>query len=82
MPSITPMMSAILPDAPSISCIVDTTSDTTVPPRDATLAAFVAMSFAWRAAPADCVTVDVISSIDAAVCCRLAAADSVRRDRS
>jgi len=82
MPSITPMMSAILREEASMSPIVAMTSDTTLPPRAATLAAQAASSLACRADWAECVTVPESCSIDAAVCCRLLAVCSVRVLRS
>ncbi len=82
MPSITPMMSAIFLDDALISSIVETTCDTTAPPRAATSAAEDASWFAWLAASADWRTVPVSCSIDEAVSCRLDAASSVRVDRS
>ncbi len=82
MPSITPMMSAIWRDEPLISSIVVTTRATTAPPRIATSAAVAASSLAVRALCTEFCTVPFICSIDAAVCCRLDAASSVRDDRS
>jgi len=53
MPSIVPMMSAILRLLWLISSIVETTCDTTLPPRSATLAAEAASWLAVRALSAD-----------------------------
>src|SRR3990167_7920637 len=82
MPSITPMMSAILRELCVISCMLATTWPTTWPPRVAAWAALAASWLAWRAVSADCVTVAVSCSMLAAVCCRLEAVCSVRADRS
>jgi hypothetical protein len=82
MPSITEMMSAILRDEPWMSRMVSTTSLITLPPWVATSALLPASSAAVRALPAVCCTVDEISSMLEADCCRLAAVCSVRRDRS
>ncbi|MCY1211579.1 hypothetical protein D9M72_232930 [compost metagenome] len=82
MPSITPMMSETLTEAFSIWPMVVMTSPITTPPSAATREAAVTDSLACWAELADWLTVAVISSIEAAVCCRLAAADSVRCDRS
>ncbi|MCW0461631.1 hypothetical protein NB717_002699 [Xanthomonas sacchari] len=62
--------------------MVVTTWPTTWPPCEATAAAPVASWLAWRACSAFCLTVEVSSSIEAAVSSRLAACCSVRRDRS
>ncbi|MCW0448845.1 hypothetical protein NB706_001679 [Xanthomonas sacchari] len=82
MPSMTEMMSAILFDEASMPLMVSTTWPTTLPPCEATAAAPTANWLAWRACSAFCFTVEVSSSIDAAVSSRLAACCSVRRDRS
>jgi hypothetical protein len=82
MPSMVPMMSAMRRLLAWISSIVDSTCDTTSPPRVAISAAEAASWLACRAESALCRTVPVSCSIDAAVCCRLLAVDSVRRDRS
>ncbi|MCW0405832.1 hypothetical protein NB689_002989 [Xanthomonas sacchari] len=82
MPSITPMMSAIFFDEASMPFMVVTTWPTTSPPCEATAAAPAASWLAWRAYSAFCLTVEVSSSIEAAVRSRLAACCSVRRDRS
>ncbi|KAG1439679.1 hypothetical protein G6F55_013673 [Rhizopus delemar] len=82
MPSITLMISAICRDEVSIAPIVATTWPTTLPPCEATLCAPIASWLAWRACSAFCRTVEVSSSIDAAVSSRLAACCSVRLDRS
>ncbi len=82
MPSITPMMSAILLELPEMSCIVATTWPITSPPR---LAAWLAVEASWlavRAVSAFWRMVALISSMEAAVCCRLDACDSVRWERS
>jgi len=82
MPSITPTMSEMRRELSVMPAIVATTLSTTPPPRtatsraeDASCDAALALSAFWR-------TVDVICSIDAAVCCRLAACSSVRWLRS
>ncbi|MNN73297.1 hypothetical protein D3C81_1894050 [compost metagenome] len=62
--------------------MVDTTCCTTSPPCEATDAAPMASWLAWRADSAFWRTVEVSSSIEAAVSSRLAACCSVRRDRS
>gem|GEM_PF-2658027 len=82
MPSITLMMSAIFFDEASMADIVVTTWPTTSPPCEATPAAPWASWLAWRACSAFWRTVEVSSSIEAAVSSRLAACCSVRRDRS
>ncbi len=82
MPSITPMMSAILRLDSVICCMLVTTWPTTSPPRSAACAALAASWLAWRAVSADWVTVAVSSSMLAAVSSRLAAVCSVRADRS
>ncbi len=82
MPSITPMMSAMRVEAALIEAIVVTTSSTTRPPLSATSPAPSTSWLAWRALSAFCLTVEVSSSIDAAVSSRLAACCSVRTDRS
>ena len=78
IPSITPMMSAILRELSVMSLIVVTTSDTACPPRTA---ASLAETDNWFACCAVCAllsTVAVICAIDAAVSCTLDAACSVR----
>ncbi len=82
MPSMTLMISAIFFDEASIADIVVTTWPTTSPPCEATPCAPMASWLAWRACSAFCFTVEVSSSIDAAVSSRFAACCSVRRDRS
>ncbi len=82
IPSMTPMMSAILRLLCWMSSMVDTTSPTTLPPRRATSLAPPASWLAWPAVAALCWTVLVNSSMAAAVCCRLLEVDSVRADRS
>ncbi len=82
MPSMTLMMSAIFFEEVSMPLIVVTTWLTTSPPCEATEAAPTASWLAWRACSAFCLTVEVSSSIEAAVSSRLAACCSVRRDRS
>ncbi|MNQ08466.1 hypothetical protein D3C85_212650 [compost metagenome] len=82
MPSITPMMSTIFLDEALIEPIVSTTCDTTAPPFTATSEAETASWFACRALSAFCFTVEVSSSIDAAVCSSELACSSVRDDRS
>ncbi|WP_419187286.1 hypothetical protein, partial [Caldimonas tepidiphila] len=78
MPSITPMMSAILRELAVISSMLLTTWATTSPPRWAVPEAEVASCWAWRAESADWRTVPVSCSMELAVCCRLEAACSVR----
>ncbi|MCW0423362.1 hypothetical protein NB713_001305 [Xanthomonas sacchari] len=82
MPSITPMMSAMRADAALIEAMVATTSSTARPPFSATSPVLSTSWLAWRALSAFCFTVDVSSSIEAAVSSRLAAWCSVRTDRS
>ncbi|MCW0414603.1 hypothetical protein NB689_000357 [Xanthomonas sacchari] len=82
MPSITPMMSPMRRDEDAMPSIVLTTWPTTLPPCTATAAAPAARRLACCAYSAFCLTVEVSSSIDAAVSSRLAACCSVRRDRS
>jgi hypothetical protein len=68
MPSMIPMMSAILREAASIWPMVPTTSRTALPPRAATSLAPTAMSAASRALCELRFTVEASSSIEAAVC--------------
>ncbi len=82
MPSMTLMMSAIFFDEASMADMVVTTWPTTSPPCEATPAAPCASWLAWRACSAFWRTVEVSSSIEAAVSSRLAACCSVRRERS
>ncbi len=82
MPSIVPMMSPMRRELPLISSIVETTCDTTEPPRCATSAAELASWLAVAAESAVCLTVPVSCIIDAAASCRLDAVCSVREDRS
>lgn len=82
MPSITEMMSPMRRDEASIPPIVSTTFPTTPPPCPATREAPLANSLAWRACSAFWCTVEVSSSMDAAVSSKLAACCSVRRDKS
>ncbi len=82
MPSMTLMISAIFLDEPWMSDMVVTTFATTSPPCEATAAAPMASWLAWLACSAFCLTVEVSSSIEAAVSSRLAACCSVRCDRS
>mmetsp|Transcript_59422 Transcript_59422/g.140427 ORF Transcript_59422/g.140427 Transcript_59422/m.140427 type:complete len:247 (+) Transcript_59422:848-1588(+) len=82
MPSMVPMMSAICFELWLMSPMVAMTPCTTSPPRAATLLADAASWVAVWAVSAFWRTVAFISSIDAAVCSRLAACSSVRCDRS
>ncbi len=82
MPSMTEMISAMRLELVSIALMVVTTWPTTSPPCEATLCAPMASWLAWRACSAFWRTVEVSSSIEAAVSSRLAACCSVRRDRS
>ncbi len=82
MPSITPMMSAILRELALISSMVETTPRTTSPPREARSAALAASALAWRAFSELLVTVEVICSMLAAVFSSDADCCSVRDDRS
>ena len=82
MLSITPMMSPILCELSEMPRMVDTTSDTTLPPSAATLLASVAMRLAMDAFCALWLTVALSSSMDAACCCKALACDSVRSLRS
>ncbi|MNV39265.1 hypothetical protein D3C71_1308380 [compost metagenome] len=82
MPSMTEMISAIFLDEVWIALMVVTTWPTTSPPCEATVCAPMASWLAWRACSAFWRTVEVSSSIEAAVSSRLAACCSVRRERS
>jgi hypothetical protein len=82
MPSITPMMSAIFFELPMMASMVATTWPTTSPPRSAAALAEPASSDALRAVSELFCSVEVSSSIEAAVCCRLAACSPVRWLRS
>jgi len=82
MPSITPVMSDTLREDASMEPMVCTTCSTTAPPLRATSEADCARALAWRALSAFCFTLEVISSIEAAVCSSALAWDSVRADRS
>ena len=82
MPSMTPMMSTIFCDDSLIEPIVSTTCATTALPRAAISDAPCASWLAWRALSAFWRTVDVSSSIDAAVSSSAPACCSVRADRS
>ena len=68
MPSITPMMSTILRAEASMPSMVCTTCCITAPPWPATREASLARLAAWLALSALCCTVEVISSMAAAVC--------------
>ena len=82
MPSMTPMMSTILRDEASIEPIVSTTLPTMSPPLAATPEAASASWLAWWALSAFWRTVEVSSSIEAAVSSSELACCSVRADRS
>src|SRR5882724_12070241 len=82
MPSMVPMMSLIFLDDALMSCIVSITSEITAPPRAADSELPEATCAASRTLSAVFLTVDEISSIDEALCSRLAAVCSVRADRS
>jgi len=82
MPSMTPMMSLILRELWLISSMVETTLDTTSPPRAATEAAVLASWLAVLAASADWCTVALSCSMALAVDCRWVAVSSVRWLRS
>ncbi len=82
MPSITPMMSAILRLDAEIASMVCTTWPTAAPPCAAMSLAVPARRSASTAVAALLLTVELSCSIDAAVCCRLAACSSVRWLRS
>ncbi|KAF1067654.1 MAG: hypothetical protein GAK45_01605 [Pseudomonas citronellolis] len=82
MPSMTPMMSAILRAESLIADMVPTTFCTTVPPWVATSEALTARALACRAFSALSFTVLVISSMLDAVSSRLDACCSVRVDSS
>jgi len=82
MPSITPMMSAILREESLIEPMVCTTSDTTAPPLTATTDAADASERAASALSAFCLTAAVNSSIDDAVSSSELACCSVRDDKS
>ncbi len=62
--------------------MVDTTSDTTLPPLLATSEADKASVFAWRALSAFWRTVDVSFSIEEAVSCSEPACSLVRADNA
>ncbi len=76
------MMSTILREEALIAPMVPTTSATTLPPLTATLEADTASWLAWRALSAFCLTVEVSSSIEAAVSSSELACCSVREDKS
>ncbi len=80
--SITPMIWPIWLDEVSIAAIAVTACFTIAPECSASMRAWRTTSLACPAPPAVRVTVAVISSNAAAVCSRLAACCSVRRDRS
>ncbi|MCY1174890.1 hypothetical protein D9M73_151050 [compost metagenome] len=82
MPSITPMMSAILRADSLIADMVSTTFCTTLPPSVATSEALPASELACRAFSALSFTVPVSSSMLDAVSSRLEACCSVRVDSS
>ncbi len=82
MPSITPMMSAILRLDAEIASIVCTTAPTAEPPLAAMSLAEPASRSASTAVAALLLTVELSCSMEAAVCCRLAACASVRWLRS
>ncbi|MNI68878.1 hypothetical protein D3C73_1245970 [compost metagenome] len=80
MPSITPVMSPIRLDAPSMACMVSTTRCMAWLPSLAAPWVEAASSLACRACAAFWRTVAVSSSIEAAVSCRCAACRSLRSD--
>jgi hypothetical protein len=82
MPSITPMMSEILWLLSLMLFMVSTTSATISPPWAATVEALTAIWLAWRALSAFWRTVELSSSMDAAVSSSALACSSVRPDRS
>ncbi len=82
MPLMVPMMSAMRSEPWRIESMVRTTSCTTAPPRAATDEAPETSWWARRADSAFCCTVEVSSSIEAAVSSRLLACSSVRWLRS
>ena len=82
MPSITPMMSAIFLDDALIPFMVSTTFETISPPLPATLDALWASTLAWRVFSAFCFTVELSSSMEAAVSSSALAWCSVRWLRS
>jgi len=82
MPSMTPMMSEILPEDVWISCMVLTTWPMTSPPLTATALALADNCCAWRALSAFWCTVALSCSMAAAVCSRALACCSVRLARS
>ena len=82
MPSMMPVMSAILLERSLMSCMVDTTWLTTVLPFCATSDALAASAVACCALSAFCFTVEVSSSMLAAVSCSDDACASVRWLRS
>ncbi len=82
MPLITLIMSAIFPELAWMLRIVSTTSFTTFPPRSALVEACAASWLACWALPAVSFTVEVSSSMLAAVCTTAADCSSVRDERS
>ncbi len=82
MPSMRAMISLIRADASLISCMVVSTSPMAPWPRRTTSTADRTSWPAWSVAPAVPRTVSVICSMEAEVCCRLAADCSVRAARS
>ena len=82
MPSMMPVISAILVELSLMSCIVSTTWPTTALPFCATDEAFAASALPCCALSAFCFTVDVSSSMLDAVSCSEAACCSVRWLRS
>ena len=82
IPSITPMMSAILRELSVMPSMVCTTWLTTLPPWIATSEADSASWLAWRALSAFCLTVAVSCSMAEAVSSSEPACCSVRPDRS
>ena len=81
MPSITWVISRMRREASAIASTVTVTSLTASVLRAVTSAAWRATSATSRAVSALCRTVSVISAIDAEVCSRLEAWDSVRSAR-
>ncbi len=82
MPSMTPVISAIRRELPSMPCIVATTRVTTSPPLSAAFEACWTNSLAWRAESAPPRAEDAKRSMSLAVDCRSAAVVSVRSLRS
>ena len=82
MPSMVAMIWPILREDCSIACTTSLTWATAAPPRRANSALCALSLSTWSVVSTDWRTVLESSSMDAAVCCKLLACDSVRADRS